>query len=423
MHSPRSRCHSHIRARLCVAVLSFLLPIGCLDSSTDDPPPPVQPDGIVHIEVVPWRTLAPRSMGIEPGGRLIVELRDPARRRSWLDSVEWDATRTATLSFRGIPQGGNYLLVGRYRDAQGRFTHTDSLAPVSVSVGEATSIQLRLRALIGRLVFTMPSVPANVDSLLAIWKEGSRSRSAVASRGTGGRTVLRLDSLPVGATGKVALRAWNSLGDTLFFLDTTLSVQRDADQSVSLVWRDASASPGVLATAMPGGEVSATLRFPGESVPDGRLWISGLSDSGGADWILLENPGTGTVNGTWKVQHGSESASIEASIEPGGKLILTRAACETAWTPGHVLQGPIPLACGVDLPVSWSTPSTLWELRDATGSLVDQVLVWDGQNGWPDLNASSARTLRRRGGEAGMDAMAGRSWCALATADPAKGCP
>ncbi|MBK9578158.1 MAG: hypothetical protein IPO40_13865 [Fibrobacteres bacterium] len=423
MHSPRSRCPSHIRARLCVAALSFLLPAGCLESASEDPPTPPPISGVVNIEVAPWRTPAARTLSIEPGGRLVVELRDPARRRSWTDSMDWDASRTASLSFRGIPQGGNYLLVGRYRDAQGRFTHADSILPVSVTVGEATSAQLKLRALIGRLVFTMPSVPASVDSLLAIWWDGARSRTAAVSRGTGGRTVLRLDSLAVGATGKVALRAWNTLGDTLYFLDTTLSVQRDADQSVSLVWRDASANPGIQATALAGGDVSATLRFPGESAPDGRLRISALSDSGGADWILLENPGPDTVRGPWKILHGTESATFEATIPPQGRFITTRASCESARAPGHALRGDHPLACEVDLPVSWSTPSALWELRDGKGGLVDQVMAWDGQNGWPDLNASTARTLRRRSGDAGSDAMAGRSWCTSASADPTQTCP
>ncbi|HNY30926.1 MAG TPA: hypothetical protein PKO15_08560 [Fibrobacteria bacterium] len=423
MQSLRTRNSRQRRVRFCAAVLSFFFQTGCLDSDSEAPsgPPPVS--GTVDIEVAPWRVLAARTLAVEPGGRLIVELRDPSRRRQWIDSLDWDGGRSANLSFRDIPQGGNYLLVGRYRDGSGRFTHADSLSPLSVSAGEATSARLGLRALVGRLVLGMPSVPATVDSLMATWMEGGRSRRATAGRGTGGRTVLRLDSLPVGTTGAVTLRAWNSQGDTLYSLDTSISVMRDADQSISLVWRDASARPKFLVSALPGGEVDATVRFPGEAAPDGRLRISGLSDSGSSDWILLENPGSDTLRGSWKIAHGTESAVLDAVLPPGGRVVATRAACETVRGTTHALGGVASLVCGVDLPVSWTAPNALWELRDADGDLVDQVFAWDGQNGWPDLNASTARTLRRRSGEVGADAMAGRSWCATASADPAQECP
>lgn len=422
MQFPRTRRPSHVRARLFATALSFLLPVGCLDSAPQEPDDPSS-TGNVDIEVAPLRALAARALTIEPGGRLVLELRDPVRRRSWMDSLEWDATRSANLAFHTVPQGGNYLLTGRYRDAQGRFTHADSIAPVSVSVGATTSAHLSLQALIGRLVFAMPSVPTSIDSLGATWLEAGRTRIGRACRGTGGRTMLRLDSLPVGATGIVALRAWNTQGDTLYSLDTSLSVLRDADQSVSLVWRDASANPGVTATVMPGGEISATLRFPGEASPSDRLRFAGIADSGFSDWILLENPGTDTLRGPWTISHGTESATFDAIIPPHGKLTTTRAICAVARASGHSLSGQTSLACEIDLPVSWSTPSALWELHDANGKLVDQILVWDGQNGWPDLNASTARTLRRRAGEANADGMAGRSWCALATAAPSVDCP
>jgi len=50
--------------------------------------------------------------------------------------------------------------------------------------------------------------------------------------------------------------------------------------------------------------------------------------------------------------------------------------------------------------------------------LADQVVVMDGKLGWPDLNSTTARTVRRRSDATVVDASAGRSWCADASDSP-----
>lgn len=338
------------------------------------------------------------------------------------DSVQWMGTAAATLSFHGLPEAANYAVSAFYRDAAGRVTHSDSTSPVAILPGAATPVPLSLHALLGRIVISMPTVPATVDSLGVVWNGPTGTRRAVAARGASGKTVLRLDSLPVGGSGTTRMRAWNTAGDTLYRCDTTVSIASQADQSLALRWQDASGNTALTATVLPGGETDATALFPGDEIPNGSIRLMGLSDSSGADWALVENPGTGPVTGQITLAHGTESVTATLTLAPGALATLSRVSCADASRVDHPLHAAPGLVCGLSLSVAWSSTGTLWELRGPGGALAERVLVWDGRNGWPDLNSGNARTLRRRRGADGADPMSGRSWCADGFDDPSRPC-
>jgi hypothetical protein len=326
------------------------------------------------------------------------------------------------VSFSGLPQASSYLVRAEYRDAQGRTTHADSVYPVSILPGKAAGVSLSLRALLGRIVISMPSVPSTVDSLGIRWDGPSGVRSSVVARGASGKTVLRLDSLPVGGFGAARLRAWNALGDTLYACDTAISIASQADRSLTLSWSSATGAAALSLGVLPGGETDVTALFPADSVADGSLRILGISDSGAADWVLVENPGTSSVAGRVTLAHGTESVSATVSLAPGAVAVLSKVPCADTARTAHPLHGAPNLVCGLPLSVSWSGGAVLWQIYGPSGKLAERVLVWDGKNGWPDLNSGAARTLRRRSGAAGSDAMAGRSWCSEGSDSPSDTC-
>jgi hypothetical protein len=400
---------------------------GCLSDGSDaTAPSPGGGTGSAVVRVVPLSTSsqpAARALSAEPGGWLVARIRRQNHTGLWTDSVQWLGSSQIALSVASLPEGTDYVVSAQYRDAAGRTTHADSTLPVAILAGTPTTVPLSLRALMGRIVITMPSVPSTVDSLGISWTGPSGTRRTVIGRGTSGKTVLRLDSLPVGASGATHMRAWNSAGDTLYRCDTTISISSQADQSLTLRWLDASGTILLSASILPGGETDATGLFPDDETATGRIRLLGLSDSSGSDWALVGNPGTDPVVGQITLTHGSESVTASVNLAPGGLATLTRAACSDVARADHPLHAAPGLVCGLSLSVAWSSSGTLWELRGTDGTLAERALVWDGKNGWPDLNSSTSRTLRRRPGSDGADAMAGRSWCTDGSDDPTLACP
>ena len=398
---------------------------GCLSdgsNSTDSGGPST---GSAEGRVSPLPNASPsaaRTRAAEPGGWVVARIRRQNHTGSWTDSVQWLGSSAISLSFANLPQGTDYVVSALYRDAAGRATHADSASPVAILPETPTPVALSLKALLGRIVITMPSVPATVDSLGIRWSGSTGVRKAVIVRGTSGKTLLRLDSLPVGVSGAASLRAWNIAGDTLYNCDTTITIASQADLSLTLHWVDASGTITLAASILSGGETDATALFPGDAVATGRLRILGLSDSSNSDWALVGNPGTDSVVGQITLMHGTESVTAAVALAPGGVATLSRVSCSDVARTSHPLHGAPGLVCGLSLSVAWSTTGTLWELHAPDGSLAERSLVWDGKNGWPDLNSTTARTLRRRSGTDGTDPMAGRSWCADSSDNPTRAC-
>lgn len=411
MHSPALSRPFHV-----LSILASSLALhGCLE----DPPDPsaAPPTGAIHVRVGGSGAIPARAKSVEPGGRLILELRLDAKKSRWSDSLSWEPRLDATMDFPDLPEAGTYALVARYRDPQGRITHADSIFPVAIHRGSTTEASLSLHALLGRLMFTLPSVPTSVDTLSLDWIGAGFRRSSRVPRGTGGRTVLRLDSLPIGVPGATRIRAWDSQGDTLFWMDTILSLQSQSDQSTNLRLVDAHGWASVDATFLPGGELDATVVFPSDSLASHALVFAGFSDSGNSDWIRIHNQARTPYQGDLAIAHGTESVVVRARIGPDSDLVVGRAACPAPATVGFART------CGTAISVGWSTTGVLWSLRDSDGILQDRTILWDGNNGWPNLNTGSARTLRREPIPDGEDSYAGRSWCADDSDDPSGSCP
>lgn len=407
--------HGFRRFFLCLSATAVLQ--GCLSSPTLPDGPSDAGGMTVLVQSAP---AAARGMFAEPGGRIVAQIRLPGR--TWSDSVTWNGS-AASFAFPSLPASGCYQVKVLVRDAAGRATHADSAYPVYIRSGSSTSVQLSLRALLGRIVVPMPSVPASVDSLSISWLAGPGFRRTSMARGGSGKTVLRLDSLPVGESGSLSLRAWNKAGDTLFACDTNLAISSQADLSLSLRWVDQSGNLAVGGSILAGGDVQAMALFPGQESPNGSLLFDGFSDSGSADWIRIVNPGSDRVSGLAEIVHGSESWSTRIDLGPGERAVLTRLGCSDSLRSAHPLLSATLPTCGLPLSVSWSSLPSTWELRSPGGALADLVMVEDGKDGWPQLNSGSARTLRRRSGSGGGSSMAGRSWCALATDSPDLSCP
>jgi len=398
---------------------------GCLSDGSDSAESSPGPAGTAEVRISPLPNAslaAARALAAEPGGWVVARIRRHDHSGSWADSVQWLGSSQISLSFSNLPEGTDYVVSALYRDAAGRTTHADSASPVAILPGTPTPVALSLKALLGRILITMPSVPATVDTLGIIWNGPTGVRRAVIVRGTSGKTLLRLDSLPVGVTGAAILRAWNAAGDTLYRCDTTITISSQADLSLTLRWVDASGTMALSASILAGGEIDATALFPADAVANGRLRLLGLSDSSNSDWALVGNPGSDSVVGQIILVHGTESVTASVALAPGGMATLSRVSCSDAARTTHPLHGAPGLVCGLSLSVAWSTTGTLWELHAPDGTLAERALVWDGKNGWPDLNSSTARTLRRRSGTDGTDPMAGRSWCADSSDDPLSTC-
>jgi len=406
---------THDKIRTSLFLLPLVLLTGCLSESV---PSPTESSGTGGLALrIQGAAAAARSMAAEPGGMLVAQVRIPGR--LWTDSVSWTGSG-ASFSFPSLPTGGSYSVKVFVRDIEGRTTHADSVSPVPVLSGTTTPVELSLRAVLGRIVVASPAVPTAIESLSIAWSGRLASRRSSFPRGSGGRTTLRLDSLPVGDVGRLSLRAWNAAKDTLYLVDTTLSIDAQSDLSLSLRWKDATGSISVQGIVVAGGDLQATALFPGQDSADGSLRFDAFSDSGSADWIRISNPGTARVSGSISVVHGSESWNVAIDLAPGARTVLTRLACTDSSPALHALLSATRPVCGVPLSVSWSSLPAVWEMRSPSGSLADRVMVEDGKDGWPDLNASTARTLRRR---AGASSMAGRSWCSVGSDDPDGSCP
>lgn len=402
------------KAAAILAASLFLL-AGCLpDGSPSPQAPELVPEsstGTVSLEVR-GTGLAARALAPEPGGRLFAEIRLPSSRPVYRDSVDWNGFGSTTLRVAAIPEGRGYQAIVVYRDPQGLATHADTVRDLEVRRTGNTTASATLRPLLGRIQLSLPSVPSTVDSVGLVWESSGRTLRTEMARGPSGRTVLRLDSLAVGSVGILHVRAWTTSNDTLYFADTSATIASQADQSLSIKLKDARGLLGVVATFLPGGETDAVARFPEESLPSGHLLLAALSDSGSSDWILLSNPSRDSIVGPVRIARGTEILTTDLRLAPGEQTVLTRASCGATGSPSHPLHGVTSLACGLDLSVSWSSSGTLWEIRTPDGRLADQVLVFDGRQGWPDLNTSTSRTARLRTGAPPADASLGRSWCA-----------
>lgn len=417
-----------------LARLSLLLPAlllsACLTESAS-PEPPASDSAGLRVEVAALRTeLAARSSAADPGGVLLVEVAQPARGLLRRDSVAWTGAVSGGLVFPSLPEGSDYRVRSWYRDPQGLATHGDSLGGLTLARGQTARVQLLLKALLGKVVLNAPAVPTSVDTLRLAWTSPGVRRSAQGVRGTGGRTLLRLDSLPVGQEGVLRLRAWNIAGDTLFHLDTVLALSGDADLPLSLSLRNSRGQIGLTLSLLPGGELDATASFDGEAEQPaqqtGRLVLSAFSDSGASDWIAIHNPGP-AYTGRVRLGKGTTDAQFDLDLAAGATAVVTRAPCAAVQAPDHALRSAPAVVCGIDEAVVTHSTSggSLWKLRDATGQdLFDAVLVLDGKQSWPDLNTSGARTARvRTSWRSALSNDAGLAWCADGSDAPATACP
>ncbi len=418
---------SRIFAPLAVATLSLS---GCL-SETASPEPLSTDPASVRIEVAALRTpLAAREAAADPGGILVVEVVQPTRGILRRDSMTWTGIGSGTLSFTNLPEGPEYRVRSWYRDPQGFTTHGDSLVGLTLARGQIAHAQLELKALLGKIVLNAPAVPAGVDSLGMAWTSVGVRRAAQALRGSGGRTMLRLDSLPVGQQGTLRLRAWNTAGDTLFHLDTVLALSGDADLPLSLSLQNSRGQIAASLVLRPGGELDATASFSGEpeqpSHQTGRLVLTAFSDSGAADWIAIHNPGP-AFTGRVRLGKGPADAQFDLDLPAGGTAVVTRAPCAAVQAADHALRSVAGLVCGIDDAVVTHSTSggSFWKLRDAaTLELFDGVLVLDGKQSWPDLNTAGARTARVRSTwSSSLANDAGLAWCADGSDSPATSCP
>jgi len=362
---------------------------------------------------------AARAAAAEPGGTLVAEIRQSAKHVSYRDSAAWNGSSSISLRFPAIPEGTGYQAIVSYRDPAGLSTHADTIQNLSVVRAANTQATFKLKALLGRIQLVVPAAPVSIDSLGISWESNGTLRSAKAVRGPSGRTTLRLDSLAVGSTGSVHVRAWTVSGDTLYYADTASSIRTQADQSLQIRMLDARGGANASISFVAGGETDAVALFPLDQNPSGRLVLAALSDSGANDWIKLENRSTDSVVGPAKIVRGTESFTVDLRVAPGAAVVLTRASCEAVAQSANPLHATNSVACGLaGVSVSWSSTGTLWEIRTADGALADQIVVLDGKLGWPDLNASTARTVRRKADASLLDATAGRSWCADASDAP-----
>jgi hypothetical protein len=363
---------------------------------------------------------AARAAAAEPGGTLVAEIRQASKRLSYRDSAAWSGQSSFSLRFPSIPEGTGYQAIVTYRDPAGLATHADTVQNLSVARATNTQAVFKLKALLGRIQLVVPTAPVAIDSLRLAWESNGVVRSAKAVRGPSGRTTLRLDSLAVGSTGTVRVRAWTIGGDTLYFADTSVSIQSQADQALQIRMLDARGQASSSVSFLAGGETDAVALFPLDQNPSGRLVLAALSDSGSNDWIKLENRSTDSVIGPARIVRGTESFGVDLRLAPGASVVLTRASCEAVAQEANPLHSTNSVVCGLaGVSVSWSSTGTLWEIRTTDGALADQVVILDGKLGWPDLNGSTARTVWRNPAASVVEASAGRSWCADASDSPA----
>lgn len=419
--------------RLPLLALSSLLALsGCLAESPNSDTAATESTSSFQVRVAAF-VLAPvaaRAVSADVGGKLFVEISNSLRGLSLKDSLLWSGSSEGLLDFPALPEGGGYAVKAWYRDPSGFTTHGDSVGGIRVGRGDSARARLALHALLGKVVLNAPSLPVSVDTLSMSWSCGTDARSTLAGRGTGGRTTLRLDSLAIGRPATLRLRAWSAAGDTLFHLDTTVVLSSDRDLPLALNLQSSRgqilASLGFLA----GGELDATASFAGESEQPasqtGRLVLAAFSDSGAADWIGIRNTGA-AFSGRVRLGKGSTDAQFDLDLPAGAFAVVTRAPCATVAASAHPLHAAEHLVCGIDeIVVTHSTSGgSLWKLRGADATeLMDEVLVLDAKQSWPDLNTSTARTARLRSDwTSAQQNDAGRAWCVDGSDAPSAACP
>ena len=401
-----------------LAAVSFS---GCLDdTASSSPSSESQGSSDLAIQIAPlFTTPAARGKSADAGGMLVVEIANTAKGLSVRDSSSWTGTVETAFSFPALAEGAGYAVRAWYRDPQGFTTHGDSIGGIRLARGENASIALSLRALLGKIILNAPSLPTSVDTLSMAWSSTGFSRKAHVGRGSGGRTTLRLDSLPIGSSGLLRLRAWNASGDTLFHLDTSITLSNDRDLPISLLLQSSRGSLVAQLGFLAGGEIDATASFAGEaeqpSSQTGRLLLVAFADSGAADWIGIRNPGTTAFTGRIRLGKGSTDAQFDLALPAGELAVVTRAPCANIDST-HPLHSATNLVCGIDdIVVTHATSGgSLWKLRSADATeLMDEVLVLDAKQSWPDLNTSNARTARLRASWSDATSNdAGRAWCA-----------
>lgn len=416
--------------------LALLLPVlilsGCLSDTSTSGTPPADPAAF-QVRIAPLRQaplLAARGSGADAGGKLLVHLSNPSRGISLRDSLVWSGTSDGVVAFPNLPEGAGYAVQAWYRDLSGITSHGDSLGGLRISRGEAAQARLLLRPLQGKILVNAPVLPTGIDTLGATWSCEGSIRVATAGRGAGGRTSLRLDSLAIGKSGTLRLRAWNASGDTLHHLDTNLVLRDDRDMALSLVLGSSRGQILASLSFQDGGEIAATASFAGEadqpSSQTGRLLLVAFSDSGAMDWIGIRNPGP-AFTGRVRLGKGSTDAQFDLDLPAGATAVATRAPCASVAETKHPLHGSDHLVCGLDdLVVTHSTAGgSYWKLRDATGTLLhDAVLVLDSKQSWPDLNTSTSRTARlKTDWSSALLNDAGRAWCADDSDDAHASCP
>lgn len=413
-------------------LLPALLLSSCLSDTSTSGATPADPAAF-QVRIAPLRgspAIAARGAGADAGGKLLVRVSNPVRGIALRDSLVWSGTSDGVLSFPNLPEGAGYAVQAWYRDPSGITSHGDSLGGLRISRGEAAQARLLLRPLQGKILVNAPVLPAGIDTLGALWTCDGASRSTSAGRGTGGRTSLRLDSLEIGKSATLRLRAWNASGDTLYHLDTSLVLSDDRDMALSLVLGSSRGQILASLSFQGGGEIAATASFAGEadqpSSQTGRLVLVAFSDSGAMDWIGIRNPGP-AFSGRVRLGKGSADAQFDLDLPAGATAVATRAPCAAVADSKHPLHGSRNLVCGLDdIVVTHSTSGgSYWKLRDASGAVLhDAVLVLDAKQSWPDLNTGSARTARLRPDwSSSFLNDAGRGWCADDSDDAEASCP
>jgi hypothetical protein len=363
----------------------------------------------------------------EVGGKLVVTLTNPVLLVHRTDTVLWSGGDTLKTSFDALLPGAGYRLVAQYLDARGLVTHRDSVPSFALGRAQSLALSLQLKAELGKILLQFPLVPDGVDSLSLTVTQGGRSWTSRMARPAAGRGSLRLDSLPLGVSFLAQLRAFSATGDTLYFLDTALTLSSSLDQTFAWTLTSALGRAQGGLTFLEGGEASGLVGFSGSALQPrsqtGRLLLTAFSDSGLADWVRLTNPGTEAVVGAVRLARGTLDTTFAVNLGAGQSLIVTRATPDLLGRVGHPLEGVSTQGASVAT-VTWSaTGGTVWALSSADGTeLMDMLYILPGKNGWPALNTSSARSLYLRSATGAVGNDAGSAWCAQASDDPAGVC-
>lgn len=360
----------------------------------------------------------------EVGGRLVVTLANPSLLVHRTDTLSWDGSDTLRSSFGELPEGAGYRLRAEYVDARGLHTHADSTPVFALSRARTLPLSLLLRPVLGKILLQFPEIPDGVDTLsLGVTVDGT-ARQVLLPRPTGGRGSLRLDSLPLGMSLPVRLRAWGAGGDTLYFLDTTVSLDGASDQALAWNLASARAGTGLSLGFSAGGEAAASVGFGSAPLQAGGLLLTAFSDSGASDWIRLRNVLPDSFCQSVRIARGTVDTVVALRLGPGEEIVLTRAGETELARTTHPLHGMRAITASV-ASVTWSaTGGTVWKLTSPDGSLVyDQVYALPGKSGWPSLNTGVRRTAAlRRSNATSLGNDAGSGWCALGSDSPAAAC-